>query len=347
MRAKTGWWLLLLLAAFPAVVQAGCILKNGSTVKATDSIDISTLLTTRSSYAETRTGSWQIPVSCFAITDSNIVHFVSPIKNGFYVKFTNTAGAARWIKFQTSDYEDSVDYVNGNVTLSGDDVSYTLTATLLAADPGITDRKYYEVTENGSATIVPMVLHNANIFGTTPSEDTAAGVVASGSWNNDYLGYQSLTVTFKPQETTCEMPNQTVTMPRVSLTDLRDGRDDGRTAVELPVSCSNTLAGVATRAINAWLTSADLVDSNKQIMRNSASSSSGVGIVLSTSDALPITLSDSTTSGSGATSLLTIASGEEMNNSAINFNAAYKIYDPNHLRLGTVVATATLYFNYD
>lgn len=347
MSAKTGMWLLLLLAAFPAFVQAGCSLKSGSTVKATDSIDISTLLTTQSSYAETRTGTWQIPVGCFALTFSNAVHFVSPIKNGFYVKFTNVAGATRWIKFQTSGYTDVVNYGNGDTTLSGGNLSYTLTATLLAADPGITDSKYYTVTESGTATIVPMVLHNANIFGATPSVDTAAGVVASGSWNNDYLGYQSLTVTFKPQETTCEMPNQTVTLPRVSLTDLQDGRDDGRTAVELPISCSNTLAGVTTRAVSAWLTSTDLVDSNRQIMRNSSSSSSGVGIVLSTSAALPVTLSDSTTSGSGATSLLTISSGTGLKDSAINLSAAYKLYDKSSFRPGTVVATATLYFNYD
>ncbi|WP_158784666.1 fimbrial protein [Pantoea sp. BAV 3049] len=347
MSAKAGFLLLLLLAAFPAFVQAGCSLKSGSTVKATDTIDISTLLNTQSSYAETRTGTWTIPVGCFALTFSNAVHFVSPIKNGFYVKFINVAGAARWVKFQTSGYTDVVNYGNGDTTLSGGNLSYTLTATLLPADPGVTDSKYYTVTQSGSASIVTMVLHNANIFGATPSEDTAAGVVASGSWNNDYLGYQSLTVTFNPKETTCEMPDQTVTMPRVSLTDLRDGRDVGRTAVELPVSCSNTLAGVATRAVNAWLTSADLVDSNKQIMRNNASSSSGVGIVLSTSAALPITLSDSTASGTGATSLLTISSGAGINNSAINLNAAYKIYDQSNLRPGTVVATATLYFDYD
>jgi len=344
---KKYWIALLLgLCAVSAGVQAGCTLVSGSTVKANDSLNLSGLLTAQDSHSETRTATWSVPVTCYLIFNSNAVHFVSPIQNGFWVKFVNAAGTARWIKLQTSGFIEKIDYENGDRTLQGSDFSYQLTATLLDSDPGVTDSKFYKVTDAGSAEIVTMVMHNANFIGSTPTVEQAAEVAASGNWNNDYLGYQSLTVTFNPAETTCEMPDQQVTLPRVSLNMLRNGIATDSTSFTLPISCSATLAGGATRSVNAWLYSADLVENSQQIMRNSRSSSQGVGIVLSDSAGKAVSLSGGTAAGE-ATSLLSITKGADIHASAINLNAAYKVFDPANLSPGSVVATATIYFDYD
>ncbi|RRZ92975.1 fimbrial protein [Erwinia sp. 198] len=342
------YWITLLLALLTVStgVRAGCSLKSGSTVKANDSLNLSALLTMQDSHSETRTATWSVPVGCFAVTNSNAVHYVSPVQNGFWVKFVNAAGAARWIKIQASGFTDLINYENGDRTLEGSAFSYQLTATLLDSDPGVTDSKYYKVVENGSVDIVTMVMHNANIFGSTPTVDQAAEVAASGNWNNDYLGYQSLTVTFSPAETTCEMPDQQVVLPRVSLNLLRSGIATDRTSFTLPVNCSATLAGGATRSVNAWLYSADLLENSQRIMRNGSSSSQGVGIVLSDSAGKAVSLSGGTAAGE-ATSLLSIAKGADIHASAINLNAAYKVFDPANLSPGSVVATATIYFDYD
>lgn len=332
------------MSLFSPAVQAGCTLASGSTVQASETVDISELLTLQDSAAQNRTATWAVPVNCWAITNDNAVHFVSPLGNGYWVNFINAAGVSRWIKFQVGGYVTKLSYKNVNVTLLGDDASYTLTATLLASDPGVTDTNFHQVTQSNSVTLVPLLMHNANIFGSVPDIDTAAATVANGSWTNDYLGYQSLNVIFNPPETTCEMPDQRVELPKVPLNALRQGWNTGSTVFTLPITCLNTLAGGATRAVKAWLTSADLVDENKQILRNSSSTAGGIGLTLSDSSGRTLTLADSL---SEASSILDIASGGNVNVTPPALNVAYKIYDPAALSPGSVVATATLYFNYD
>ncbi|MGE9550748.1 fimbrial protein [Erwinia amylovora] len=348
---------LLLLSGMmfaPVWVQAACNLKSGGTVKGSDSIDLSQMFISSGNISESRSATWSVPLTCYALL-ANYVNFVTPFpSSGYVVRFDNAAGNSRWVKFTVTNFASEANMGGGLLpvypTLNGSTLSYTLAATLLTTNPGVTDANNYQVVQGGTATLVPMVVTNINhgSLASIPTSAQAAAVVASGSWNSSlYLAYQSLTVTFNPKETTCDMPDQTVTMPRVSLANLRDGSDDGHTSFQLPVSCSNTLAGLATRSVNAWLFSSDLVDSNKQIMRNSSSSSSGVGITLTTSSANPVTFSDSTSAGTGATSLMNIVSGGKVSGSTATLNAAYKIFDQSNLRPGSVVATATLYFNYD
>lgn len=337
--------LFTVMQLFPTAAQAGCSLVSGSTVQASETIDISDLLTLQSSAAQTRTATWEIPVNCYLfLIQQNKVHFVSPLGNGYWVNFVNAAGTSRWVKFQVGDYISTITYGNVSVILRGSDISYTLTATLLEGDPGIADGNFYQVTQNNSATLVPLVIHNANVVNTVPDVNTAAAVVATGGWNNDYLGYQSLNVIFNPPETTCEMPDQRVELPEISLSALREGRENGSTVFTLPITCLNTLAGGATRAVKAWLTSGDLVDENRQIMRNSSSTSGGTGLTLSDSSGRPLTLADNL---SEASAVLDIASGGDVNVTPPALSVAYKIYDPSALSPGSVVATATLYFNYD
>lgn len=328
---------------------AGCALKSGSTVQATDAINLSDLLTSQDSYTETRAGSWMIPITCYALfINSNNVHYISPLANGYWIKFSDASGTDRWLKLKTSNYLSPENHTNGDWILNGSTYLYTLTVTLLTEDPGITDSNYYSIASGNSATVVTMALNNANLdfTGKVPTVDEVAQVVAAGSWTNNYLGYQSLTITFNPAETTCQMPDQTITLPSVSLDMLRTGLTDGRTAFTLPVSCSNTLGGVASRSVNARLFSTDLIDSNQQIMRNASSGSSGVGVALTTATGDPVTLS--TTAGAdGATSLFRLARGAAIVDPIIELYAAYKIFDASALSPGTVIATATLWFNYD
>ncbi|MEW5288012.1 fimbrial protein [Erwinia papayae] len=338
---------LLLLCSSAA--WAGCALKSGSTMQATDAINLSDLLTSQDSYTETRAGSWMIPITCYALfINSNNVHYISPLANGYWIKFSDASGADRWLKLSTSNYLSPENHTNGDWILNGSTYLYTLTVTLLTEDPGITDRNYYTIATGNSATVVTMALNNANLdfTGKVPTVDEVAQVVAAGSWTNNYLGYQSLTITFNPAETTCQMPDQTITLPSVSLDMLRTGLTDGRTAFTLPVSCSNTLGGVASRSVNARLSSTDLIDSNQQIMRNASSGSSGVGVALTTATGDPVTLS--TTAGAdGATSLFSLARGTAIVDPTIELYAAYKIFDAAALSPGTVIATATLWFDYD
>lgn len=339
-----------LLLLFTYGAWAGCALISGSTVQATDTLNLSDLLTSQDTHSETRAATWQAPVNCYVfILKSNNVHYISPLAQGYWIRFTDSAGSDRWIKLQTSDYTSMETYKNGRVVLNGADYSYVLTATLLNGDPGVTDTNYYTIASGGIATIVPMVIHNANLVGLTgqvPTMDEVARVVASGNWNNDYLGYQSLTVTFNPAQTTCHMPDQTVMLPRVSLNLLGQGFEDGSTAFTLPVSCANTLAGGATRPVNAWLSSADLVNGNQYIMRNGVSGSSGVGIALTTDSGSPVMLADPG-NAARATSLLTLARGDVITDTAIEMHASYKIFDAASLSPGSVIATATLWFDYD
>ncbi|WP_380181132.1 fimbrial protein [Kalamiella sp. sgz302252] len=321
---------------------AGCSLISGSTVEATDTVDITELLTMQSSAAKRSAGTWEIPVNCWAVIPPNEVNFISPLGNGYWVNFINAAGVSRWVKFQVSEFLSKLSYNNASPVLRGEDIAYTLTASLADGEPNVTDGNYYQVTHSNSVSLIPMVIYSTNRLGSVPDIDKVAAVAASGSWDSSYLGYQSLRVTFNPAETTCEMPNQQVTLPRIPLSALREGQENGSTPFELPITCLNTLAGGATRSLSAWLSSADVIDDNRQIMRNSSSTSSGIGFILSDSRDQPLTLDDSE-----ASKVLEIASGGDINVAPPALKVAYKIYDPATLSPGSVVATATLYFNYD
>ncbi len=341
--------IIILLSLMAPAAWADCVRVNGGSTPTlfSESLDLSSLFTTTDTATESRSTFANISLNCSTlVVGSSSVNYISPMANGYWVEYISPAGISRWVKFVVSDFISRQEYGPGNQTSTA--VSYTLTATLLPRAPGAVNANFSQSTTTGVATLTPLVLENTNwgIFVQIPTVDQVAAIVASKAWTSKYLAYNELTVTFNPPETTCDMPDQNVHLPKVSLSDLKLGMDTGSTPVQLPVTCSNTLVNASTRGISAWLYSADIVDSNNLVMRNGSSTSSGIGIALKNSAGSDISLSAATTQNT-ATSILNIVRGGDSSNVVIDINAFYKIFDTQTASAGTVIATAMLYFNYE
>ncbi|MCG6217592.1 fimbrial protein [Vibrio furnissii] len=309
-----------------------------------NSLDLSDAFTTTNKVSVTLTTNWSGSMFCtYGVTD--YVYYQSPILGGgnkvFYITFYDENGLhSIKITTEVSKAYEGVNGVSGIHSL-GYNVNYTLTFELL--DYGLPiEAENNLITRTGSIDIAPVAA----------SGESYSNEKAYSAWSNDawgrtsWLAYQDLTVTYSPNHTTCTVLDQTVVLPETSIDAIRRGNASRRLFV-LDFSCGGTTNGVASRNVTAWLYSADIVSTDPDVLRNSASTANDIGIVITDYRGNPIKLSNSQTSINDADILLDVEAGKVFDASETAYPfATYAIYGDNPTP-GTVLATATVIIGYD
>lgn len=321
------------------------------------------------SVSKTFTSSWSGKMTCtYGLTDN--IYFFSALNGApFYVVFNdNETALTYWIKFTVTveSSKKGVSGIGGTHSLSGYQGTYTITANLLTQKPSDITSANSKTVSSGVANLVPVVASGhggassstGGIFNRTTYGQKALNYMindtASSGWDtDDFLAFETLSITYAPNQTTCEVTHDvTITLPPASYARLvSNGIAPGR-LFEVPIECgSQTSVTTSTRNIMAWLSSHDLVDDNGStgtIMSNNESSAEGVGIILSDVMGRTLTLSNGYSRGAGTTELFSISKGEKLESDYnIYLKASYKTFDEKNLVPGTIVATAQVMFSYD
>lgn len=309
-----------------------------------NSIDLSDAFTTETRTSMTLSTNWNGNMFCtYGVTDN--VYYHSPIRGAFdgpfYITFKNGENLHS-IKI-TTEIAKKYEGVNGvsGVHSLGYQVSYTLTFELL--DYGMP----LEATNNIISTSGSIDISPVAASGESRTDEKAYNSWKKDSWGKTtWLAYQNLTVTYSPNHTTCNISDQTVVLPETSIDAIRRGNASRRLFV-LDFSCGGTTNGVASRNVTAWLYSADIVRTDPDVLRNSASTANDIGIVITDYRGTPIKLSNSQTSINDADILLDVEAGKVFDASETAYPfATYAIYGDNPTP-GTVQATATVIIGYD
>ncbi len=361
---KRGWTLvaLLILAAgslvprsswagpcWPAV-SASSRDVAGSAWGGTSVWDISSLLGSTTSVTDTMSVNWAGYMACPMVLwySQGQVYYLSPIGNGFFVKFTDeNSGGQQWIKF-TSRLDESGRKDINDLDIKSYPVEslmplgYTLSAELVDESAVNITTPNFGITTTGSFTI-PVA--TAATKSTLKELDAQLAFVSANWSGSNWIAYQYVTVTYKPPITTCTVPDQLLTLPKVSLHDLRNG-NSGDTSFSIPVNCSGNVANNATRAVNIRLYSPDIVDGANAIIRNRASTSNGVGFQLFNPTTNVLRFTD--VPDSASTSLWAVAKGGALpEGDTMVIGARYKIFNAGNVSGGSVVGTVIAYAEYD
>lgn len=316
----------------------------------TSAWDISSLLGLTTSVTDTMSVNWTGYMACPTVLwySEGQAYYLSPIETGFFVKFTDeSSGGQQWVKFTSRlDAKGRQNFAGLKIQSypveSLMPLGYTLIAELVDEGTINVAMPNIGVTTTGSFTIPVAVAATRS----TLKELDAQLAFASGNWPSvNWITYQYVTVTYKPPVTTCTVPDQLLTLPKVSLHDLRNG-NSGDTSFSIPVNCSGSIANNATRAVNIRLYSPDIVDGTNTIIRNRASTSNGVGFQLFNSTTNVLRFTDAPDSAS--TSLWGVAKGGALpGGDTMVIGARYKIFNAENASGGSVVGTVIAYAEYD
>ncbi|MBG5884277.1 MULTISPECIES: fimbrial protein [Providencia] len=236
-------------------------------------------------------------------------------------------------------------------------VNFTMQFTLVTVKPS---SNYIEIA-GSTATINPVVFaSDASTLGLVQwLLDVVARLLAfllGFVWTTqpDDIYLQPVQVTYSPITTTCNFSNQglVVTLPPVSISTVKSATRAGYTPFNLNFTCSDFLAGGnASRDISIFLSSSSLLPADKTTMNNTASQgAAGVGfrLVMASNPNTPITLSNSVSAQSTATSIFTVAKGSPISPSfTLNMGAYYYPYTPAIVTQGPVSSTATVVMSYN
>lgn len=336
-------------SCWPAV-SASSQVAASSAWRGTSAWDISSLLGSTTSVTNTMSVNWTGYMACPTVLwySEGQVYYLSPIGNGFFVRFTDeNSGSQQWVKF-TSRLDE-----NGRKNIAGLNpisypveslipLGYTLSAELVDGGAINIAMPNIGVTTTGSFTIPVATAATKS----TLKELDAQLAFNSAKWpGSNWITYQYVTVTYKPPVTTCSVPDQLLTLPNVSLHDLRNG-NSGDTNFSIPVNCSGNVANNATRAVNIRLYSPDIVEGTNAIIRNRASTSNGVGFQLFNPTTNVLRFTDAPDSAS--TSLWAVAKGGALpEGDTMVIGARYKIFNAGNVSGGSVVGTVIAYAEYD
>ncbi|WP_417870702.1 fimbrial protein [Vibrio furnissii] len=309
-----------------------------------NSLDLSEAFTTTKKVNVTLTTNWSGSMFCtYGVTD--YVYYHSPImgsgEDAYFITFHDEDGShSIKVTTQISKAYEGVNGVSGVHSL-GYNVTYTMTFELLDYVLPF-DATNAISTRTGNIDIAPVAA-----AGESRSDQKAFTAWNNNAWGRtSWLAYQDLTVTYSPNHTTCTVLDQTVALPETSIDAIRRGNASRRLFV-LDFSCGGTTNGVASRNVTAWLYSADIVSTDPDVLRNSASTANDIGIVITDYRGNPIKLSNSQTSINDADILLDVEAGKVFDASETAYPfATYAIYGDNPTP-GTVQATATVIIGYD
>ncbi|MGK3141406.1 hypothetical protein [Pantoea sp. C2G6] len=324
------------------------IAANGGAV-ATSSIndvELASMLSLTNNYSVTSNTNFSgFKLQC--ATGGETLYYRNGIEGGYTVRFT-TGDVNTFIKFTatiplasknfsafiTTDYPASE--FNTDITLNAEVVegtAYDAAVTTGTAEIPV----LYFISSNGSNTYsTPAALR-----GLISKKSAAAGMSYT-----DLKGFASFNVAFVPVSTTCSIQNQQFTLPSTTLYTIKSGNYSD-THFSIPVSCSGSVNSKATKTFNLRAYSNDIADATNYIIRNSASTSKGIGFQLFNDLSDPLKFSSGYDTAS--TSLASMTSGKDLVSSltSIDIGARYKIFDKATASSGTVVGTIIIYMEYE
>lgn len=269
------------------------------------------------------------------------------IEGGYTVKFT-TGDQDTYIKFTASmpiTSKDFSSFINHDYSASEFNTEITLNAEL--ADTTGFDN----VSTDGSAEIPVLYMISTEGSGIYPTASSLRNLLpnraaAATSGHHHLKAFSSFDVNFVPVNTTCQIGNQQFSLPSTTLFALKSG-DHSDTRFNIQLSCSGSLGSKATKTFNLRTYSNDIVDSANYIVRNSSSTSAGIGFQLFNTLADPLKFS--TGYDAASTSLASMTQGKDFVSSltSIDIGARYKIFDGAKASPGTVVGTVIIYMEYE
>lgn len=319
--------------------------KSAVATSAISNIELASLLSLTNSYSVTSSSDFSgFKLTC--VTGGETLNYRNGIEGGYTVKFA-TGDQDTFIKFTASLPVASKNFgafITQEYASSEFDSEITFTAEVV-------DGPHYDVdTTTGNIEIPVLYFISNNGSSAYPTAGALRGLassksVAASSSYSDLKGFASFNVIFSPVNTTCVIQNQQFSLPSTTLYTLKSG-DFSDTHFAVPVSCSGSINSKATKTFNLRAYSNDIVDNANYIIRNAASTSSGIGFQLFNVAADPLRFSAGYDTSS--TSLGSLTQGKDLVGSltALDIGARYKIYDPAHVSPGTVVGTIIIYMEY-
>lgn len=336
------------------------------------SLELSTAFMNKKVVERTWSTSWTGKMTCYG-TGNNVYLFSAFNGGPLYINFVDTNSDSNyWVKFDITitgpeKLRVKGGYLNNVFRLGNYQTTYKLRAELLDEAPGAEAQSRSKVVYSGIASMVPIVMsgdggadytYGSGSSKQTYGEEAWAAMISdtpASGWNTKhYVAFETLSVQFSPNQTTCSLAHDvTVMMPPVTLAALKQNSrgQGGEKSFSLPVVCRNPVnSRNATRSITAWIASNDVVgDSDTgEIMINDDSDGEGVGVSLRKPNGERVIIANGIGPQNGATPLLTIQSHSPTEGRYnIPLVAYYQVFDMKSLSTGHIVATAQVMFGYD
>ncbi|MTD27444.1 fimbrial protein [Erwinia sorbitola] len=283
----------------------------------------------------------------------NTVANLSPYtSNTIYLKFPGDAYVSVSVTGLTPQ---QVNPSVGSNSASSINASFTINLKLMKTVP-----TKNVMTVNGDlATIKPIVLAQDNT-GLTLLQSISRLItdftyfIFHWSWpQHDYdIYYQSIQIRFVKSVTTCQFDdaNKTVVLNNIDRSSLLSGSSNGKKDFTLNFTCALYQNKIATRSVQAFLSSRYLLASDNTTLISSApDAAGGVGIRLAkASDNIPLKMSSLSSAQGNATALFSYSAYQVMPPVlSIPMSAWYYVYNKDALSSGPVRTTAVLNFVYD
>ncbi|WP_276726916.1 fimbrial protein [Pantoea septica] len=304
-------------------------------------VDLTGMLSLTNTYSVTISSNFSgYKLACF--WGGETLYYRSGIEGGYTVKFTS-GDLDTYIKF-TATLPISSKYFDNENPASSFDTDITLTTEIVAGPD-------YDVATSGGNTEVPLLYLISNGWNSTyPTASALRNLIntkaaAEVSALDNLKGFASLNVFFSPVSTTCLIDNQQFSLPSTTLYAIRAG-EIADTQFNVPVVCSGSVNSLVTRTFDLRAYSSDIVDDARYIIRNTSSTSSGIGFQLFNEKDDPLKISAGYDSAS--TSLASMTAGKDNLGSLTSFNigARYKIFDAAAASPGKIVGTIVIYMEY-
>lgn len=334
----SGWNFRILTVLFTSVFSyqsmADCSPTSGTTISSTTSVSLNVNFVTGSSFSSNYNTSWDGHLTCDSSITGTYLYYLSALKGGYPVRFVDTSkGLDQVITFNATPTKTSSWFwlVGAN---NIENTDYTLTAEL----GNTSSNAVAATTTTGRYPLVTLAL--ANDKNLLPQ-----WIRANYLTSKTIKAYSLINVAFSPSVTTCSIDNQSFVLPSVTLAALRTGTSND-TIFNFSINCSGQINQKTTRPVNLRLYSNDIVDATNMVIRNSSSSSEGIGFQLFNASSNPLRFKS--TPDISTTSLWSMAkSGPLTQSASVQIGARYKIFNNSKASSGSVVGTVIAYFDYD
>jgi len=331
----------LIFSPHQSVFADDSVCANVTALVGNQTLDLSEAFTQSRSAQFTMATNWAGSIEC--ITSKQSLYYYQPFAVPVYLQFAGHSGITQWIKLTATNSPKKVS-ING-VTSPFNISSYPTTLTIkveLTSEPAAGSDIITSTTDSLTTTL-SAVSSNSYTSDSTAREDALNQQWTMLLW----AARQRVTFTFKPKATTCSTVDKTVTLNKASLNQLRYHSDEVSAPFTLDLTCSTGVFDTAINPVKVWLASNDTVDDADTILRNSSSTSSGIGIALSDGNQKTVVFADE--DGAAGSTLLSIKQDDALSayTLTIPLTAYYRIFDNKNASGGNITATATVMFSWD
>lgn len=349
--------LIVLLLLFCGCSSATCFQNPANTgIKMGEiiNVDLSDKLNdTISVYEQTYQTAFKDVLFCSILPRSSLSYQAALGKKGISIGFNKNT---QIIKIEAVNVPDKKDDVEGPyVNPSELNESFTLRYTLFEKSGTKPDL----IVENDKIKLDTIILSDVsglNYFMWLTNQGLKfIKFIRTGIWPKDerdmYL--QQVDLKYLPRATTCRFENAglTVTLPAVSIMQVRNNKQPGYTPFNLNFTCQDMQSGGnSSRAIDMFLSSNHLHVTDAHILTShTADSARGIGLKLVSQDKpdSPITLAEKGNHRGNATSLFSIAADKHLErNFTLGMGVYYAPYLSEGLTNGRISTSATLHIVY-